>query len=422
MPDAGDEIGEVFESKTVEFLEILGKGVAGSYSRRTIVNNYGVAEAAEEAHAELDAHALEEAESAADAGLPCEVCCAESAEDAAALANELSEQGVELHFDLADALGEPVYAADAATASPASELEPGADGIYRIYLPRREAEEARALGYVPLDEAEGVGDLLAANSLSEARQRLAVERACSEAAAKAAPALASELSPFSETLDFETVSWDREGKIVSRCLDALGVPCERAAIAPDAVRFTFNAAHAPAVKAVADELVGRVRGIDQRRFPNYDALAQAAKQETQRVIRDPSFSRIFVSQDQAAECFAALDACGIGYEAIAAEGAKGYEVVVDELSVDEGKIESYQRYVADARGAGRAAPAPSRASVAEARAELDARGAKTLRRSEVADRARDAAPPTPAADEKHFKELARHVPSHEAARATSRSR
>lgn len=286
------------------------------------------------------------------------VMCAADLEELSWLSRELAEAGLEHYFDPQGML-DPVAREDAAPFDPgepgSSAPEPGADGLFRIYLPDREpaasihapfSSKDRVLvssreGYNLLQDAEpDMVWLIDSFSRDETEGRAAMGFSCSEAGGSdLVPEVDFDPSSADNVrMDFVTVKWDREADIIEDNLAKLGIPFAKEPIGSEMQRFSLHPGHAAAAKQLIDGLSEHVTFMSPRRVANYDELAEAAapkRNENGKTGTREAFVKGVVPDAQAAAIVKEeLRAAGIDYESYIDKATGDESIVVAERDID----------------------------------------------------------------------------------------
>lgn len=286
------------------------------------------------------------------------VMCAADLEEVSWLSRELAKAGLEHYFDPQDML-DPVAREDAAPFDPdepgSAAPEPGADGLFRIYLPDREpavsihapfSSKDRVLvssreGYNLLRDAEpDMIWLIDSFSRHEAEGRTAMGLSCSEAGgSNLLPEV--EFDPASADnvrMDFVTVKWDREAAIIADNLAKLGIPFAKEPVGSEMQRFSLHPGHAAAAKQLIDGLSEHVVYMSPKRVANYDELAEAAapkRNENDEAGTRKAIVKGVVPDAQAAAIVKEeLRAAGIDYESYIDKATGDESIVVAARDID----------------------------------------------------------------------------------------
>lgn len=292
------------------------------------------------------------------------VMCAADLEELSWLSRELAEAGLEHYFDPQGML-DPVAREDAVPFDPdepgSAAPEPGADGLFRIYLPDREpavsihapfSSKDRVLvssreGYNLLQDAEpDMVWLIDSFSRDETEGRAAMGFSCSEAGGSdLVPEVDFDPSSADNVrMDFLTVKWDREADIIEDNLAKLGIPFAKEPIGSEMQRFSLHPGHAAAAKQLIDGLSEHVVYMSPRRVANYDELAEAAapkRNENGKTGTREAFVKGVVPDAQAAAIVKEeLGAVGIDYESYIdkATGDESIVVAARDINANRAKL------------------------------------------------------------------------------------
>ena len=136
-------------------------------------------------------------------------------------------------------------------------------------------------------------------------------------------------SNLNKRFGFKTTSWDRDASLMQNTLENAGIPFDMQLKGDEMAVFEVQAAFAPEVEKVADQMCKNIRGVDPSRFDfpeGFNELAPDISDEwSKKVMLDPEVAKIVCGEMQAQ---------GIEYTA-SQMGADGQvEVVANITNVD----------------------------------------------------------------------------------------
>lgn len=312
MPDAGDEAGREAWNQSIDFLRWLAGASARALGTDVSLPN----------RARRAIERIRESESRTNVddqlfdvdGTPCHEACAADRDEIEYLAAVLDANDVE-YVVSPDAIDDPAADIDI------SSIEPDSDGLYRIWVPDREPAATihapfssndhiligSREGYTLFSEApQEVRDMVFDHSYSRATSKLGVLSACAEGAAlPSAEAVAGRRD--NAVIEFETVSWDRSGSILTEALNVRGVSFVSSR-GKDSITLEIPRQHAAAALEVIEGLCAHVAGLSARRFAGISDLESKAKSQ------DVILTRTVQGRSACDATRAALDAEGVAYE------------------------------------------------------------------------------------------------------------
>lgn len=413
MPDIGDEAGQHALRHIADFAEWLLReaaskmpGIEGPSLRSRTADR--TREIRENTPDELAMPDDPDARLDVD-GVPCAVMCAADRDELDYIVGCLERENVE--FSLTPDLSRP-------ECDPAS-AEPGEDGLYRAYVPDREpaatihAPGSRVdhvlvgsrAGRTLLSQAsEDLAGLVERTSYARVTERLGAAAALAEGAGSVPEARLETGAPGNVTFAFETVGWDRDGRIVADWLADAGVPCASKRVGDGAVRFEIAPEHVEAARETVGSLVEHAH-IEPSRFRGISPASLAGEDVVLRreVPDGAAAERIGALLDEARirHSRTPLPSGGSEFAVSAADAAeRGFA-----LPRSKGEIGEALERIEASRRRTRAEAAPARVPLPKAAAER-----------------RPSEKPTPAKDERRARRVAREIAKSAPSRAIGRER